>query len=347
MRLWVVAKGGASIPGGGATFGAAIPSSPLLFGVLGRQGDVIMARTCDWASFPPKKNGAPQKRPPRPMKNVLVTGGNKGIGLAICSGILRDHADIAILLGSRDASRGEEAVKGIIEKNPGAEGRVSMLLIDTSSDESVQAAAASFAASHGVSPPPLWAIVNNAGIVDSKSTDSMLQVNTMGPIRVNEAFAHLIQTDGGRIVNISSGAGPGFVGKLPKDLQPIFTDPAPTMEGTKNLIKSHFGTTTYGPGMTGYGLSKALVNVTPPPNSYKRAWILLSRLLSNCFFALTRAAAIYHLYPSAAGPIVQPPNLNPTLPTFTGVHKGARTDQSGYEDQRLHPRFHRHRLDKR
>jgi len=194
-------------------------------------------------------------------RRVLVTGGNKGIGLAICKAILKDHADTAVLLGSRDAGRGKAAVSSVISENPSAEGRIEMLLIDTSSDESCKAAAASVT-------KPLYAIVNNAGIVGE--TDEMLQVNTMGPIRVNEAFSSLLQPNG-RICNISSGAGPGFVGKLPKDEQPTFTNPKPTMDETMALIKSYFGCKKYEEGIMGsYGLSKALLNI------YTRAHALAS-----------------------------------------------------------------------
>ena len=100
-------------------------------------------------------------------RSILVTGGNKGIGLAICKAILKDHADTAVLLGSRDAGRGKAAVSSVISENPSAEGRIEMLLLDTSSDESCKAAAASVT-------KPLYAIVNNAGIVGE--TDEMLQV---------------------------------------------------------------------------------------------------------------------------------------------------------------------------
>ena len=45
------------------------------------------------------------------MKKVLVTGGNKGIGLAVCRQLLAAHPDVYVLLGSRDKSRGALAVK--------------------------------------------------------------------------------------------------------------------------------------------------------------------------------------------------------------------------------------------
>ena len=48
------------------------------------------------------------------MKKILVTGGNKGIGLAIVKLLLRDFPDTFLLLGSRDVSRGEAAVKQLV-----------------------------------------------------------------------------------------------------------------------------------------------------------------------------------------------------------------------------------------
>jgi len=48
------------------------------------------------------------------MKKILVTGGNKGIGLAIVKKLLKDYPDTLVLLGSRDVSRGHAAVEDVI-----------------------------------------------------------------------------------------------------------------------------------------------------------------------------------------------------------------------------------------
>ena len=50
------------------------------------------------------------------MKTIIVTGGNKGIGLGIVKKLLRDYEDTFLLLGSRDAKRGEEAVKEVVQE---------------------------------------------------------------------------------------------------------------------------------------------------------------------------------------------------------------------------------------
>ena len=43
-------------------------------------------------------------------KVILVTGANKGIGLAIVETLLQQLPDAVVLLGSRDASRGSSDI---------------------------------------------------------------------------------------------------------------------------------------------------------------------------------------------------------------------------------------------
>ena len=43
------------------------------------------------------------------MSTFLVTGANKGIGLACCEAILEQSENNRVLLGSRDKARGEAA----------------------------------------------------------------------------------------------------------------------------------------------------------------------------------------------------------------------------------------------
>ena len=47
------------------------------------------------------------------MKRVVVTGANKGIGLAIVKRLLREYPDVYVYLGSRNVERGEAAIKQI------------------------------------------------------------------------------------------------------------------------------------------------------------------------------------------------------------------------------------------
>lgn len=49
------------------------------------------------------------------MKIILVTGGNKGIGKALCRKILENDSEAFVYLCSRDSSRGCEAVASIVD----------------------------------------------------------------------------------------------------------------------------------------------------------------------------------------------------------------------------------------
>ena len=81
------------------------------------------------------------------MKRILVTGANKGIGLATVENLLQNHPDTFLILGSRDEKRGDEALGRLTSKEPKWSDRLMMLAIDVSSDESVTIAAETVALS--------------------------------------------------------------------------------------------------------------------------------------------------------------------------------------------------------
>lgn len=183
------------------------------------------------------------------MRHIVVTGANKGIGLAIAGAILAEHEDTFVFLGSRSEARGEAARASLLTANPQWAERVEVLTIDVSRDDSVQAAAAAVAAR-----APLYGVVNNAGIY-AGALSGVLEVNTFGVRRVCEAFLPLIQS-GGRLVNVSSASGPNFVAACAPDQRSTLTDPAVTWETLEALMDAHRD----GGTADAYGLSKALVN---------------------------------------------------------------------------------------
>src|SRR5688572_25721724 len=97
---------------------------------------------------------------PSPMRSIMVTGANKGIGLALASEILRQHEDTFVWLGSRSVERGREAVAGLIAENRTLADRLRVLELDVTSDASVARAVAEVAARR----TPLHGLVNNSGI---------------------------------------------------------------------------------------------------------------------------------------------------------------------------------------
>jgi len=186
-------------------------------------------------------------------QRILVTGGNSGIGLALCLQLATEHG-CHVYLGSRSVERGTAAVDSIKKENPSA--LVELVQVDVSSDESVKAAAATVQAKLG--GEKLYALVNNAGTGLAHGTDAQtqLQTNLYGPKRMVEAFLPLISSTEGRIVNVGSGAGPIFVGneKCPLEVKKMLCSPDVTWEQIDTLCK---GDGLSYDTMGGYGLSKA------------------------------------------------------------------------------------------
>lgn len=131
-------------------------------------------------------------------KAALVTGANRGIGLEV---------------SKRLAARGVLVFAGVRQPSEmPALPSVEPILLDVSDESSILAAARMIRASHG----RLDILVNNAGIlldesmdileVDSGTLRRTLETNTLGPLRVVQAFRPLMGR-GARIINVSSGGG--------------------------------------------------------------------------------------------------------------------------------------------
>ena len=76
------------------------------------------------------------------MSAILVTGANKGIGLAVCRAILKEQPKYTVLLGSRNASNADAAIKELSsELGDDASKRLQPITIDVSNQDSVEAAA--------------------------------------------------------------------------------------------------------------------------------------------------------------------------------------------------------------
>jgi len=141
-------------------------------------------------------------------RQALITGANKGIGLAIARKLAQEG--FAVWIGARDPMRGADAVRALVDEGLDAH----LLEIDIADHGSVLRAAAELSARIGA----LHVLVNNAGIildaamppseVSIKAVKSTYEVNLFGPIRVTQAFLPLLKAAGdARIVNMSSGLG--------------------------------------------------------------------------------------------------------------------------------------------
>jgi len=136
------------------------------------------------------------------MAIIFITGANKGLGHEAARRLI--GLGHTVLLGARDAERGQAAAAGL-----GAR----FVQIDVTDDASVTAAAADVAAHEG----RIDVLINNAGIhgpfgdPDSLAGPDALGVfdtNVVGVVRVTAAFLPLLRKSADpAIVNVSSGMG--------------------------------------------------------------------------------------------------------------------------------------------
>lgn len=199
------------------------------------------------------------------MKRILVTGGNKGIGRAIVSAILEQHNDTFVLLGSRSSERGDAARQELVADHPEWTARLQVIALDVSDAASVERAAASVAERFR----PLYGIVNNAGVGFNADARTVLDVNALGIKRVCEALLPSLDREAGRIVNITSAAGPVFVAKCSPERQRFFCDPNTERDALSGFIDecmeiagdaAAFADRGLADGNS-YGLSKASANL--------------------------------------------------------------------------------------
>ncbi len=201
------------------------------------------------------------------MHRVLVTGANKGIGLALVEAILAREDSTFVYLGSRDLERGREAEARLVRDHSEWKGRIEVVALDVADDRSVRSASERVLA--GLGGEKLHGVVNNAGI-GSSSGDlrALLETNVRGIRRVCEAFLPLLDPARGRVVNVTSAAGPSFVATCSAERQRIFLDAQLSSTALEGLIEEclgmagderAFAAAGLGDGSP-YGLSKALAN---------------------------------------------------------------------------------------
>jgi NAD(P)-dependent dehydrogenase (short-subunit alcohol dehydrogenase family) len=141
---------------------------------------------------------------------ALISGANKGIGYEIARGL--GAKKITVLVGARDAARGDAAVAKL--KAEGVDAR--FVKLDVTDRETIRSATQWIEKEFG----RLDILVNNAGIsgttdfsekpsgVDLAKVREVYETNLFGPIAMTQALLPLLRkSKHGRIVNVSSGLG--------------------------------------------------------------------------------------------------------------------------------------------
>ncbi|KAK7402669.1 hypothetical protein QQX98_011577 [Neonectria punicea] len=138
---------------------------------------------------------------------VLVTGANQGIGLEIVKKLTAENPDYHVILSGRRPDAVKEAaapfqIKGL---------RVSTLILDITSDESIQAAVKTVEADFG----RLDVLINNSAISGfdihpiRERMQAVYNTNVIGTALVTDAFIPLLARSTGtrRVVFVSSTLG--------------------------------------------------------------------------------------------------------------------------------------------
>lgn len=150
----------------------------------------------------------PASEPPITHRVALVSGANRGIGLAVARQL--GALGMTVLLGARDPGRGARAAYQL--RDEGID--VTAITLDVTAQPDIDAAARHIERQYG----RLDVLINNAGAyydinehpssAPIDSVRSALDTNLLGAWRLGEALVPLMRSHGyGRIVNVSSGCG--------------------------------------------------------------------------------------------------------------------------------------------
>lgn len=198
-------------------------------------------------------------------KRAIVTGGSKGIGLAIGRTLAAEGADVALV--ARDSATLEAARESALEaaresaaaqaRGTGkAGGRVIAVAADTSSDESVRQMVATVVAELGgadilvnCAARPNTGAVLGIDDFDEQDFNDHLNVKMLGALRTARAVVpHMRRRGWGRIINISGLAARG-TGSITGSVRNLAVA-AMTKNLADELGKDGINVTVVHPGMT-------------------------------------------------------------------------------------------------
>ncbi|ELW62961.1 estradiol 17-beta-dehydrogenase 2 [Tupaia chinensis] len=144
---------------------------------------------------------------PVDQKAVLVTGGDSGIGHALCKYL--DQLGFTVFAGVlHEKGSGAEELRRTCSQ------RLSVLQLDITNPAQIKDAHSKVV--QKVQDRGLWAVINNAGVlllpadgelIPMNDYRQCMAVNFFGAVEVTKAFLPLLRKSKGRLVNIASMAG--------------------------------------------------------------------------------------------------------------------------------------------
>ncbi len=180
-------------------------------------------------------------------KTCIITGANSGIGKATAIELAKMNATLVLLC--RDKERGESALKEIIELT--GNNNVDLILCDLSSQKEIRNFVAEFKRNY----QDLHVLINNAGVMLSKKTQSVdgfemnFAVNHLAPFLLTNLLLDMLKKSApSRIVNVGSAAH--RMGKIDfEDLQ---------RENKKGRLMGLYGSSKLAMTLVSYELSRKL-----------------------------------------------------------------------------------------
>jgi NAD(P)-dependent dehydrogenase (short-subunit alcohol dehydrogenase family) len=172
------------------------------------------------------------------QRTALVTGGNRGLGLATARALA--EASLTVIIGARDPAAGESARTALAVAGLAVE----VVHLDVADPTTVTAAAARVRRRHGA----LDVLVNNAGVlpeavdegreaVDVELFRRTFEVNLFGAVAVTEAFLPLLRVSpSAAIVNVSSTMG--SLTDQSNPASPYYAAVAPAYQASKAALNS-------------------------------------------------------------------------------------------------------------
>jgi 3-oxoacyl-[acyl-carrier protein] reductase len=141
-------------------------------------------------------------------RNVLVTGGSRGLGLAIARTLRA--AGYGVIAVARQMN--DQLAAAMTEKGKAGAGSLAFVPFDLAETQDIPTLVRTVRKQFG----PLYGLVNNAGlgtdgllaIMQNSQIERLLRVNTLAPIMLSKYVVRSMMADGGgRIVNVSSIIG--------------------------------------------------------------------------------------------------------------------------------------------
>jgi 3-oxoacyl-[acyl-carrier protein] reductase len=139
------------------------------------------------------------------MHNILVTGGSRGIGLAIAQRLAGSGYHV-IAIARRESNELREAIEAVTKQGSG---RIVFRAFDLSETDAIPAFVKSLRDDFGA----IYGLVNNAGIgtegllatMHNSEIEALMRLNVLSPIILTKyVVRHMMADGGGRVINMSS-----------------------------------------------------------------------------------------------------------------------------------------------